>query len=464
MIDKTLISTFKNRLEGIDMDDTPAVVRRKSRDFYWYSPVLKRDLDQVTGDILVTPRSQEEVVRIVAAAYECNIPITTRGAGTGNYGQAMPLAGGIVLDMTLMDQTLEVGPGYVIAQAGALMGHVNAAARSQSGQELRMIPSTYRTASIGGFIAGGSGGVGSIRWGGLRDAGNVIRVRLVTMEATPKIIDLTGGDVAKVTHAYGTNGIITECEVPLTASYDWVDMIVAFDEMDDAVFFADELSRQDGILIKELSVMGPNIGHLYFVHYRPYIEPDKAVCLILVAPQALESLMAFIKTRKGDCVFRSDKAKTESGKALPPLIEHTWNHTTLVARRAEPSLTYLQVLYPYPNHVESVAKMKALLGDEILEHLEFSRFEGRAACFSLTMVRYTSEERLDEVIQIFEDNGCLVFNPHRVTLEEGGMKKSDLVQLGFKKEVDPKGLLNPGKMIAWDNPDFDFSSSRKYLF
>lgn len=446
------------------MDDTPAVVRRKSRDFYWYSPVLKRDLDQVTGDILVTPRSQEEIVRIVAAAYECNIPITTRGAGTGNYGQAMPLAGGIVLDMTSLDQTLEIGPGYVIAQAGALMGHINTATRSHSGQELRMIPSTYRTASIGGFIAGGSGGVGSIRWGGLRDAGNVIRIRLVTMEATPKIIDLTGDDVAKVTHAYGTNGIITECEVPLTASYDWVEIIVAFDEMGDAVLFADNLSRQDGLLIKELSVMGPNIGHLYFVHYRPYIEPNKSVALILVAPNTIASMIDFIKNYNGECVFRSDTTVTESGKILPSLIEHTWNHTTLVARRAEPDLTYLQVLYPYPNHIETIARMKEVLGDEILEHLEFSRFEGRIACFSLAMVRYTSEERLDQVIKIFEENGCLVFNPHRCTLEEGGMKKSDLAQLGFKKEVDPKGLLNPGKMIAWDNPDFDFSISRKYLF
>ena len=47
--------------------------------------------------------------------------------------------------------------------------------RAQSGQELRLHPSTYNTASIAGFIAGGSGGVGSINWGGLRDLGNVLR-------------------------------------------------------------------------------------------------------------------------------------------------------------------------------------------------------------------------------------------------------------------------------------------------
>jgi len=38
------------------------------------------------------------------------------------------------------------------------------------------------------------------------------------------------------------------------------------------------------------------------------------------------------------------------------------------------------------------------------------------------------------------------------------------VQLAFKREADPKGLLNPGKMIAWEDPDFDFSAQRTYLF
>jgi hypothetical protein len=58
----------------------------------------------------------------------------------------------------------------------------------------------------------------------------------------------------------------------------------------------------------------------------------------------------------------------------------------------------------------------------------------------------------------------LVFNPHRCTLEEGGMKKTDRTQLAFKKEADPSGILNPGKMIAWENPDYDFDSNRAWLF
>ena len=78
-------------------------------------------------------------------------------------------------------------------------------------------------------LRGGSGGVGSCTWGSLRDLGNIIRLRVVTMEAEPRILEFRGEELARVSHAYGTNGIITEVEMPLTAAYEWVDVIVGFD-------------------------------------------------------------------------------------------------------------------------------------------------------------------------------------------------------------------------------------------
>ena len=463
-MDPSKIAALTTMLDGIAVETDPALVRRKSRDFYWYSPVLKRMLDDVTGDVVVTPRTEDEVVRTMAAAYALDIPVTPRGAGTGNYGQAMPLAGGIVLDLHELNAVKEIGPGFVVAEAGAILGKIDAATRAHSGQELRMFPSTHRTASIGGFIAGGSGGVGSIRWGGLRNLGNVTRTRVVTMEATPRVMDLTGDDIAKVAHAYGTNGIITECEVPLTVAYDWIDAIVAFDAMDKATGFADALGREDGILLKELSVMGPGVGHRYFSQHGRFLSAGQAAVLIMVAPHSVSALEAFTRRHRGETVFRSDLIDAESRKTLPPLFELTWNHTTLVARRVEPALTYLQTLYPYPDHVAAVARTARLIGDEMMDHLEFIRFDSHIVCSGLPLVRFTTEERLNQIIRIFEDNGCLIFNPHRYTLEEGGMKRSDLGQLAFKREVDPRGLLNPGKMIAWDKPDFDFADPRPYLF
>lgn len=97
-------------------------------------------------------------------------------------------------------------------------------------------------------------------------------------------------------------------------------------------------------------------------------------------------------------------------------------------------------------------------------HNEMIRFDGRIVFSGLPIVRFRSEERLEEIIRIHEDLGARVFNPHRYTLEEGGMKRSDPGQLAFKREADPAGILNPGKMIAWENPDFDFSAGSAFRF
>ena len=50
----------------------------------------------------------------------------------------------------------------------------------------------------------------------------------------------------------------------------------------------------------------------------------------------------------------------------------------------------------------------------------------------------------------FEADGCWIFDPHTWVLEDGGMKQVDEAQLAFKRQADPLGLMNPGKVRAWD--------------
>ena len=459
------LEALKADLDGLRIEENAAVVRQKSRDFYWYSPVLKRQLDAVTADLVVTPRDEAEVIRVLAACYRHDVPVTPRGAGTGNYGQAMPLSGGVLLNLTEMSRVVSIRPGAVVAEAGAILEQIDAATRAHSGQELRLHPSTYRTATVGGFVAGGSGGVGSIRWGGLRDLGNVIRLRVVTMEAEPRVLELVGDDLAKVAHAYGTNGIITEVEMPLAPAYDWVDLVVAFDGFLEAAAFCAALGEQDGILLKELATVAAPVAHDYFLRLQRLFRRDQSLALITVAPFAVSALAAFVARFAGaTIVLRSDTADAETLKGLPPVYELSWNHTTLRGLRVDPAITYLQVLYPAPDALAKVARMTALLGDETPGHLEFVRFDGALGVFGLPIIRYTSEARLDAIVRLHEQEGCPIFNPHRYTLEEGGMKRSDPVQLAFKRQADPKGLLNPGKMIAWEDPGFDFGSDKVYLF
>lgn len=455
------IAGCKAALAHLDLDDNPATVRQKSRDFFWYSPVLKARMDHLTADFVVAPRDEAELAQALAAAYAHDVPVTTRGSGTGNYGQAMPLSGGMVLHLKHLNRVLSIAPGAVRAQAGAIIADIDRATREASGQELRLHPSTYQTASIGGFVAGGSGGVGSVRWGGLRDAGNILSLKLLTMEATPRVIELTGDAIHKASHAYGVNGVITEVEMPLAPAYDWVDVIVAFDDWEAANRFAETMGHQDGLLLKELATVHAAGAHPYFLRHQKFLSPRDHLCVFVVARHNLDAALAVTaRERRARLAFRSDKDLTEG---LPPAYELTWNHTTLRALRVDPAITYLQVLYAEPT-VESVVAMQEMFGDEVPGHCEWIRFDGRIRAAGLPMLRYTDEARLDAIVAAHEAAGNVIFNPHRYTLEEGGMKQSDPAQLAFKRETDPKGLLNPGKMIAWDDPDYDFTSSQVYLF
>ena len=87
-------------LPDLDWVTDAGRIGRLSQDFSWFSPVLKRQLEGKRADAVARPRTEDEIKRLVAACATLRIPITARGTGTGNYGQCVPLHGGVVLDMT----------------------------------------------------------------------------------------------------------------------------------------------------------------------------------------------------------------------------------------------------------------------------------------------------------------------------------------------------------------------------
>ena len=88
-------------------------------------------------------------------------------------------------------RTIEATTGVVTVECGCLLKDLDQTLREQ-GRQLRLLPSTWRSATIGGFIAGGSGGIGSVRWGFLRDPGHLLGLEVVTMEPEPKTAPVGG--------------------------------------------------------------------------------------------------------------------------------------------------------------------------------------------------------------------------------------------------------------------------------
>jgi FAD/FMN-containing dehydrogenase len=443
--ERYLLDEFLADIPGISASTDVIDRKRRSRDYFWYSPILYEQLKTSLADVIVTPREEGEVVRVAAACAKHHIPLTVRGGATGNYGQCVPLHGGVVLDMSLLNRIKWQMPGLVRVEAGAKLYDIDAATRP-NGCELRMHPSTKRSAQIGGFVAGGSGGVGSVTFGGMREPGNIVAARIVTLEPAPRIIELRGDSAQKISRAYGTTGIITALEMPLAPVQPWVDVIVAFDDFVECVRFGHTIAMADGVLKKLLStVQWPVPQH--FAAFHAFCPEGKSVLSAMIGEMSVESFETLLASTRGTITY---KAASEDVLNKVPLYEHAWNHTTLQVLKSDRGVTYLQCLYPHDRLVDAVAQVGAKFGDEVYQHLEFIRLNGYMTASGIPIVRYRSPERLYEIMAGYEECGVMIANPHVVTLEDGSRyKRVDADQLGFKHEVDPLGLLNPGKMRSF---------------
>ncbi len=422
------------------------IVQRLSRDFYWYSPILKKQLDDKTAELALQPIDVEEIKRILATCYERDIPVTIRGAGTGNYGQAVPLHGGVVLDLVNMDRIEAITPeGIAICQPSVRLGTLETTAR-ESGFELRCYPSTIVKAALGGFLGGGSGGIGSVSHGGLRDFETVRAIEVVTMEAEPRVILHEGQAVHDVLHAWGTNGVISRIWLALTPAVAWAQCAVAFDTFEQAFTFSEKIAY-DPRWTKRLVTTFEWPIPTCFSPVVNITRPQKSLIFFMIAATQLNELESAAKAAGGEVTFAGEYTGL---RTTPLLSDYTWNHTTLWAIKQNAAFTYLQCGFSPTEARKQFATLKQHFGDEILFHIEFMKIgTGVVIPGSIPLVRFTTEERLNEMIALCRSIGVTVANPHVNNVEGGGRYREDNVQLLTKQKYDPRGLLNPGKMVTF---------------
>jgi FAD/FMN-containing dehydrogenase len=425
---------------------TPSVIERLSKDFYWYSPVLRPRLEDKRAEAVVQPINVDEVCSILRFCYEHNIPVTPRGAGTGNYGQAIPLHGGLVLDLSRMDRIESITPeGIAVCEPGVRLGVLETEARTQ-GWELRCYPSTIVKASLGGFLGGGSGGIGSVAHGGLRDFETVRALEVVTMEAEPRVLLHEGAAVHDILHAWGTNGVITRIWLALTPSIDWAQCAVAFDSFASAFDFSEHIATSPEWTKRLVTTFEWPIPS-YFTAVKALAPKDKHLVFFLIAQNQLGSLERTAQEAGGIITHSGEYAGL---RTTPLLSDYTWNHTTLWAIKHDDAFTYLQCGFDPDRVREQMRMLNEKFGEEILFHMEFMKNgTGRVIPGAIPLVRYKSEARLNEMIEYCRDIGVFVANPHVNNVEDGGRFREDNVQLAAKRRYDPKGLLNPGKMLSF---------------
>lgn len=442
------IEQLQVALPDLDWVQEAPRIARLSQDFSWFSPVLKRQLADKTADAVVRPRTEEEVKRLVSLCAKLRIPITIRGAGTGNYGQSVPLQGGVVLDLSGFNQLLWARDGAARAQAGMRLGDLEKQVRAACGMELRCMPSTYRSATVGGLFGGGFGGIGSINYGPLAARGNVLGIKAITIEEEPQLIELRGAEALLMHHLWGTNGLVLELELALAPAQEWNEYLVVFDSFDAALECGDAIAAATGIVKREVGFLSAAVTP-YLKPLAEFLPAGKHALILAVAPVSELAMLELAGAHGGQVTYRKDAG--EIARTHRTLLEYTWNHTTLVAFKSDRNITYLQSAFVPGEHLEQVKRMESLLGDEVLMHAEFIRnLEGKVTCTALQIVKFTTEERLQQIMQIHRDNGVRINDPHVFVVEDGKAGgELPAAMVAVKKRFDPLNLLNPGKVRAW---------------
>lgn len=441
-------AAFAKALAPVEIIDTPVLVKKRSRDFFWYSPILNEELKRCFGDLVARPRTADEMAHVLAVAHAHDAPIVLRGGGTGNYGQAVPVDGGLIIETTAMDRIHEIGQGFVRCDAGAILADVNAALKD-SGQELAMFPSTQDIATVGGFVAGGSAGIGSIANGVLRDPGNLIALSALSVEAEPQMHRFEGEEVLQIHHAWGLNGVITDVTLRTVPLRDWIGCMASFDSYETAFAAGYALALAHQIAPKLVSTVDARITG-YFPRLDGHVRKDKHLMVSLVPRENTQAFQTLIEDQGGHVDLMLDDAERKA-TGLPHVFDFSYNHATLQVLKSDRSATYQQVGCPAPPDPARIAALRPLLGDDVWMHHEFSRLDGQVVSFDLPIIWYSDRARLDEINATYEANGFPVYDAHTWHVEGGGMKNADYRHLAWKKRMDPKGLLNSAKSRVWES-------------
>ncbi|MFV8816288.1 FAD-binding oxidoreductase [Haliea sp. E17] len=427
----------------------PRALRSGSRDCFHFSPVLTPLLDDCQAEAIAYPATEAELRALLALSVEHSVPVTPRGGGTGNYGQGVPLQGGLMINTRRFNRIISLDADAARVEAGVNLWTIEQQA-AEHGAELRMFPSTIGTSSAAGFITGGSGGIGSITWGMLRDLDNVRQVSILTCEAEPRRIELRGPEQLRdVLHNCGLTAFVTEVTFALAPRQDWHQYIFACEDFDTAMRAGASVAADSSISKRLVSAFEWPIP----AYFKPLVKrdacPEGKSLVFLISSLAPEAASAYMEELGGSLTFHQPPPEGPlKGKGFQ-IYDFTWNHTTQWAMKYDPGLTYLQEGFDLQRIHEQVTQRREVFGDQVQTHIEFvgDPVSGDIRAAGLSVVRFQGNQQLQDLIDYCEANGIGIANPHTHFLDEDTRWYNNGM-LAAKDRWDPQHLLNPGHLHA----------------
>lgn len=413
---------------GVSLDE--ALRLKTSSDWSRMSPVLAEKVPpgRFLADAVVRPVTPQDVATILKVAYEYDVPVTPRGAGTGNYGQATPFERGILLDLRgLTDVRVNAG-GTVTCGAGARLNAIDKVLRA-AGRDIWMYPST-KTSTVGGFVGGGSAGTGSIEHQTTSD-GYVASATVAACDGSGELMTVSGDDLVPFVHTYGVTGVLVELEVRTDPARDWTSVYAAFDTYAGLATGLRSMLQVDPL---PRLASGDEPALVPTLPASVALDPARFSLRVIADTRTLPQVRSLIAAAGGDVVAElGDYAESDR------LTGMSYNHPVWFFQRGHPDETWFHMETSGHVILDDPDAVRACYDGPVHLHLElFARSPG-----AMVVAQYTGEDAVLAGIPRMEAIGMGVHSPHQWYVDRN-------VELAVEtaKRTDPKGLLNPGKLVA----------------
>jgi Fe-S oxidoreductase/FAD/FMN-containing dehydrogenase len=421
--------------------------------------LVKPLVGNTTPDAVVQPETEIELANLVRWATASGIPLTPRGKSSSGYGGAIPVKKGVVVDFYRMKNVLSLDEknGIVTVEPGITWEKLDQFLLKKD-WTLRLYPTSYPSSTVGGWLAQGGAGIGSYQYGYFGE--NVVSARVVLADGSVR--EFSGRDLDVVSEAEGITGLISCVALKVMRNETMETVSVACPDSHDLQKLMEEVIASN-LPVWSAMFINPRMAEMknrapLMEHYGHPAEER------VILPAAYIMTLSFPKRDAGEVRAKlGEMIKPCQAEILPERIaRHEWENRfkLMVVKRLGPSLVPAEVIVPLARLGDVMSQIEDQVNQPVVKEgvIVKSGRDGKPEVVILGFI--PSDQRKFTYNFVFG----LVLTIVKIAEKFGGRpyatglyfpKKADSV-LGaervrrireFKRKTDPKGLLNPRKVI-----------------
>jgi len=422
--------------------------------------LIKPFIGNTVPEAVVQPHTEQELAELVRWAVKNRVALTPRGKGSSGYGGVIPVKGGIVVDFYRMHDIkhIDVENNTVTAEAGAVWETLDKELMKH-GLTLRLYPSSYPSATVGGWLAQGGAGIGSFEAGWFRD--NVVSARAVMPDG--EVREFRGDDLDLLSGAEGITGLISEVtlrvqpleEIEVAAigcpdASDLQQMIQAIIDRELPIWSMLFINPR----MAELKNQAPLLEHFEYPVEERVLLPASYIMTLAFRKKDRDAVMGGLPE-----IIKPCQAELLSDR----IAEHEWQNRfkIMLVKRLGPSLVPAEVVIPLSELGNVMAEIQHKVDQPVVKEGVVVRegADGKPEVVILGFIP-SDQRRFNynfvfglslTIMKIAEKHGG---RPYSTGIYFAGkaarvMGKRVVARLkAFKENIDPGAILNPGKVIT----------------